>query len=1088
MIEGANRLCAAGSVAVEAPSGPAAAPAFVAAPGTPPRAGRGGASRWRWLPALLGGRPWALLFALSKKVARARRGGDADGGTGYCKAAGAARAAAAFRAWRAEGPRTFDTLYGSDGSLRRDVVTVLWQRIEQLLPAPLDVPGPVAAGAAVARKMPATTPATTTTAEAMPPVPDDGAMTAPELHALAGKLKRAEDMLGTQDGVALRAVRTLREQVRGAQASLGRPLMVAAAARQAEACAQAGAASARHLGMDLSIPGLPLSATVSPRIGATYASGLEVGDDLGINEGRTFEARIGVVGRIKAFFLNLDLGLAGRHARSVGRNYRDRDHLLEAPDSRAYRAARHVAGLEDLADSMAHSRSRWGVPKAFSLQDLDRLRQAACADYDAFAKTAAMLGVVVTRPQAGGALHPLSENHRTAVGAGSPSRTVTTGVKLTAGAGFTADITSVAGGTEAAFESLHAHARAEAGGAKSRTAIRTYVPAWEAFGAQEAERAGEETTRQRLAHLRAAFLPMLRALQRSHAGPAWAEEIDPAVSRAMPNARRALDLPRILDAVTTWRPGEPPVSAVDLNSALDALALELDLYCLSMRGAPHDERAREPARAIEQAWGIAPGQGAYGYMRALAIAAALIGRHARETRQFPLAAYDALTARLAAPALRHDGALMKRATGFEDTLPIETWKIEMALGAGVGMSAPGRPKRESSLGDEVAQRQEGTPISAPGRPKEGPSIGLPPLGAAADIKGSIRGSRVAHFNALKAGDFIDVEVSVGLSARLGLGGAIEPIVEPIAAWAGGQLSDAMGAWAEAGLPAGMAGKLKASIGDALKAVSPSIGAGAHLVVAFNYSKPLATAPGPGDEDHAFRPGAGAAPGFNLEHVRVLARIDGAQNTETVPLTTIMGEHAIRSVLMRLDNCYRKDGDPARGEREARAYLASRPVRRDLPAMFVNLGKDDNAAIRQVRAFVRVALAQLVDADAHAGARRALRACEEDFFNAMRAYAAAAAVTPAPAPGHATDSIQEDSVQVPALATAGQSPTNSQSPTNNRAPSSGDAGIAHPRASSEYATAEQALLALATALTGPAGIYQGKRMEYATTLGRLRTGA
>lgn len=337
-------------------------------------------------------------------------------------------------------------------------------------------------------------------------------------------------------------------------------------------------------------------------------------------------------------------------------------------------------------------------------------------------------------------------------------------------------------------------------------------------------------------------------------------------------------------------------------------------------------------------------------------------------------------------------------------------------------------------------------MPAPGRPKEGPSIGLPPLGADADIRGSIRGSRVAHFNALKAGDFIDVEVSVGLSARLGLGGAIEPIVEPIAAWAGGQLSDAMGALAEAGLPAGMAGKLKASIGDALKAVSPSIGAGAHLVVAFNYSKPLATAPGPGDEDHAFRPGASAAPGFNLEHVRVLARIDGAQNTETVPLTTIMGEHAIRSVLMRLDNCYRKDGDPARGEREARAYLASRPVRRDLPAMFLNLGKDDGAAIRQVRAFVRVALAQLADA----GARRALRACEEDFFNAMRAYATAAAVTPAP--------------------------------------SSGDAGIAHPRASSEYATAEQALLALATALTGPAGIYQGKRMEYATTLARLRTGA
>ncbi|CAM3625179.1 Peptide ABC transporter ATP-binding protein [Bordetella sputigena] len=35
----------------------------------------------------------------------------------------------------------------------------------------------------------------------------------------------------------------------------------------------------------------------------------------------------------------------------------------------------------------------------------------------------------------------------------------------------------------------------------------------------------------------------------------------------------------------------------------------------------------------------------------------------------------------------------------------------------MSMSAPGRPKRESSLGEEVAQRQEGTSFLAPGRPK-----------------------------------------------------------------------------------------------------------------------------------------------------------------------------------------------------------------------------------------------------------------------------------------------------------------------------------------------------------------------------------
>ncbi|MGE4338492.1 MAG: murein hydrolase activator EnvC [Pigmentiphaga sp.] len=39
------------------------------------------------------------------------------------------------------------------------------------------------------------------------------------------------------------------------------------------------------------------------------------------------------------------------------------------------------------------------------------------------------------------------------------------------------------------------------------------------------------------------------------------------------------------------------------------------------------------------------------------------------------------------------------------------------------MSAPGRPKRESSLGEEAAQRLEGSPFVAPGRPKRESSLG-----------------------------------------------------------------------------------------------------------------------------------------------------------------------------------------------------------------------------------------------------------------------------------------------------------------------------------------------------------------------------
>ncbi|MFC4274087.1 hypothetical protein [Achromobacter aloeverae] len=882
-------------------------------------------------------------------------------------------------------------------------------------------------------------------------------MTDRELHALTEKLARAEALLGKQDSVALRAVRVLGEQVLGARASLGRPLLVASASQRVGRYAHAGAASTFRLGADFALPGLPLSASVSPRVGATYSSGVEVGEDLWISESRTVEARLGIIGRIKAFFLRLDLALTGRHARSHGRSYYDPDHLLQAPGSSTYRAERDVGALRDLSRDLSRDpgnnrawgpgrTARWrswlGMPKAFSLHSLDRVRLAAYARHDEFAKTAAMLGIVVAPPQAEDARHPLAESHRTAMGAGSPSSVVTTGLRLSGGA-------MLGGADEAgAPRMLRVHGQLEGGGSKSSTAIRTYVPVWDALDGQEAEQAGEAAIQVRLASLRAACAPMVRALQAYHRGPAAsAASVGPAAAEAAPApgltpiptpaptpaptpppapataTSRLGNVARVLDALSTWKPGDPPVPGADMNHALQALVAEHDLYCQAARHGPADKHARGLARSMERAWGVERSHGAYGYMRALAVTTALAAHHARSTGQPPPAACEALSARLAAPAMQYDSPLMKRATGFRNILPIETWQVEMALGADAGIS-------------------------------------LPLLAVAADVSGRIRSSRVTHFNALKEGDFIDVEVAVGLSGQLDLAAVFKPLM----AWMGDHLGHAMSALAEAGVPAVMMEKLN----GALKAISPSLGAGAHLVLAIRYSRPLAdTAGDEGNQASSDQPRQAA--GFNMEYVRVLARIDGAQNTDTVPLATVMGSNAIRSVLMRLDNCYRKDGDADKAERESRAYLSSKSVRRDLPGIFESLGQDDSAAARQVRAFVREATPHAVDAES----LRALRSCEADFFAAMKAYTVAAAAAAA----------VEGGIAAAAAATAMASADPGTVSVDGALP----VLPAFP-ALPEYMAAERALVALCEALRGPARVYQGKRTAYATDLDRLRGSA
>lgn len=978
MIDAANNLHPGGLVALAPPLDRSADAGgrVAAAPGRLPRARTGAASQRRWLPDVLSARWWTLLFAQPNATARAQ----------------SQPRAAIFESWSDEGPQDFDALYGNNGSLRRDVVTALWQRIEPLLPAPLQMPDDGAASI-----VPEATDR-----------PEDGTMTDLELHGLTEKLKRAEKMLGKRDSVELRAVRTLRDQVLGARGSLGRPRMVARAQALSDHYTHAGAASTFELKTDQGIPKLPFSAMIAPKIGATYSSGVEVADDLWISESRGIEARLGVVGHIKAFFLKLDLGLTGRLGRTKGRSYTDREHLLRAPGSSVYQAERQVTALRDL--ERAVSDSRGGRSRSFSLHSLDALRHKAYADYGEFAKTAAMLGIVLRQPQAEVEHHPLAQSHRTRGAAGTPFKTVSAGVKLQGGATLSAT------GEKSVLSAFGIHGTASVEGSKASTGVRTYVPVWNAFDAREAGRAGKDITQKRLDDLRAAFAPMLKALQNYYAQRidiAPGAPMQPVPTQAAPGAA----LPRVLQAIASWQPGQPPVAAADLAGALHALAGELDLYCHAARLARDDARAGEVARSVEQAWGIEPKEGAYGYLRALAISTALIDKHARDTQTQPLAGYQALIARLAAPAMHHDDVLLRQATGFKDTLLVDSWTMEMALGADAGLA-------------------------------------LPPLRMGADVSGKVRGTRVAHFNVFKTGDFIDVDVRVGMAGSLGIGALIEPVTK----WAGAHLGSAIGSLSQAGLPADFATTLGSLASGAVTSLSPSFGAQAHLVFTLRFSKPLAAPAQVGVVGAAAGTPADSesrAPAFNLEYARVSVRLDAAMNAESRPLGTVMGTSASRTVLSNLDNCYAKFDSREQGDAAARAYLASRAAKRGLPLVFASLGNEDSAAARQVRAFVREALAHADDSTA-----QALRGREAELFEAMRVYAAA-------------------------QTRAADAPAGSALPAGSATSSRSDELNARARALPEYAAAEKALLALIVAMREPADTLLGKRTEYAPALGKLR---
>ncbi|ALM86266.1 hypothetical protein [Bordetella sp. N] len=834
-----------------------------------------------------------------------------------------------FQAWRAEGPRTFEALHDRDGALRGDVVTALWQRIEQLLPAAPEPSQP----------------------------PNDGTLTDLDLHALSEKLTRAEKLLGKQDSAERRAVQALRTQVLGARADLARPLMLATASAQSEQYAQAGTTRTLLLEKDFAIPALPLAAHLSPLVGATYTSGVAVGDDLWITESAGVEARLGIVARIKLFFLKLDLGLIGRHRRTKGRLYFDQNHFLRAPGSSQYRATRHVGLLRGFKRALTPARLR----QPLSLARLDKLRLRADEHYDEFAQAAAMLGVVIHRSRADVAHHPLAATYLTAPAAGLPSKTVTTSVKIQGSATLSA--TGEAG--LAGLVGANAHGTAEI--ATQRMALRTFVPLWDALDCREARRAGSDVTLKRLRHLRAAAPPLALAA----------------------------------------------LSAADLAGTLQALQAELELYCHAARSATRNRHAHACARSIEQAWGVNARAGACGYLRALAITTALLGQQARATGQKLPAAYDDLTRCLTAPPLRHDPVKLKRATGIKDSLLIDTRQHETVVDAQAGLSTPA-------------------------------------WGVGVAASGKVRGSRTRHFNMLKSGDFIDAEASVGLTGSLRVGNVVEPITK----WISDQLGSGVDGLVEAGLPADLGSYLGEGLDELVNGIVPTLKGGAHLVVAMKYSKPLADGGASAADAAAARHDQSATPAFNLEYLRVLLRVEAPMSSMTYPLATLLGKNAIRTVLMRLENCYAKDDDRLRGRRDALAYLQSRSVRRDLPALLANLAREDSAATRQVRAFVRTALAHADDESAADD----LRACEEAFFRVMRVYAKAAASV-----------VQPFAFEVPAGHPVAAGPD-----------------LRDPRlhALPAYAAAEQALLDLIKAMMEPARGYRGKHISYATRLGNV----
>jgi len=967
----------------EQPAQPAGANGFSAAAGSPPRASKASSSRFFKLPSISTSRLWALLFGRPNSETRAQSHQRGEGQAGAGGAAGDARKpdatnAAALTSSSNAQTQTFAALYGDNGSLCRDVVTALMQRLEQRIPGLADMPGDAKAGAA------------------KPDAADrpvDGTMTDPELRGITEKLMRAEAMLGKQDCVESRAVKALLSQVLGARASLGKRHMLDAATEKTSEYARAGSANIFSFKDAKSVP-FPLTTALSPMVGGGYTSAVTVNEDLSVSETRGVEASLGLVGHINAFFAKLDVGLTGKIGRTKGRAYADHQHLVHAEGSRVNKTRIKVPELQDLARIASNGVLR----KSLSLKDLGRLSDEAYGKYDDFAKTAAMLGVIVQQPRADAVHHPLAESYKNKVGAGARFQTDTAGVKLHGSATLGLSPTGL-------MSKVGVHASASVEGSKASTGVRAYVPLWKALDGGAEKQAGNDITQKRLDNLRKAFSPMVQSLQKYHGQ----------------SAQAGTAFPQVLDAIAKWQPGQPSVDATALTHTLQALTTELDLYCHAKRLESSDSRTNEVCRSIEQAWGLKPKEGAYGYLRALAVTAALIDQHARATQTQPVDGYQDLTSRLASPAMPHDGTSLQRATGFKDTQRTHTYQIEAELGADA-------------------------------------SINLSYVGAGVDANAKIKGTRVENFNVLKEGDFIEVQIGLGVSGSVSLA----KLADPLNNWIGKLLADAIGPAADSGVLAALLGALN-SAAKGLESVAFSVDGKAHVVIALRLSKPLAasdSADGAAESatDKASRPAA-----FNLEHVSVMERHALLLNEKVRPLGKVRGKDAIRSVLSNLDGIYAKAGGRAVHDPEALASLNESSMQRDLPAIFESLSKDDSAATRQVHAFVREALKE-VDGEA----AQALQDCESDFFDAMRAYAAAAA----------NQSGNPDTV-----GEAGQEGTSAVS-AGSSMHSDGAASDAGPHALSRYKAAQKALLDLTNALRGPSASRRDRATEYAATLGKV----
>ncbi len=946
-------------------------------------------------------------------------GREAKGAAPASVAAGRSLAAARhalFSTWQARQPLRFDAFYNEDGILRRDVAYALWERIEKLaLRAHLAVPETSTASATT----PAAAPVAATAVAGVQP--DNGGMTIPELRDLIAKLSNAERVLGKQHRAELSALRALREQALGAWAAHSRPDMQAEALEAFYGPMRAGMAQTFRLKADASIPGLPVGVDVSPTVGVTHASGLEVSDDLWIREGRRFEVRLGVAARLKAYFFRLRFGAYGMHSRGRARCYRDAEHMQQAPDSNAYHLTLPRSKWAQLTRAaMAHHGAGFVLPR--SMAGLDSLRDQAFMRYGAFTQAAAMLGVVIGQASPVATRHPLSASHAKSAGTGTPTKTVATGLRLNADASLDAT------GQDGIPSWLMARASADTGVQKQTTGLSTYVPFWVAIRQGKERGVDEATTAARIGRLREALPPLARA-QRLH-GPQASAGV---------RAAGATDIAQVLDTIASWQPGKDQVPASVMNATLERLALELDLYCSAVSAARNDTRVRPLVRSIERAWGIEPegrvrtfwsavkrawgasasttfgtlftplaagfreafgdrtGQGAYGLLRAYATAATMLDQHARETAQEAPVALEALTARLAAPPMIHDGALLKRATGFEDRLNIATWEADIGANARAG----------------VEHRY---------------------LGGSAGVSGRAKASHVEHFNMLRSGNFVELEVGVDLTGNVNLRPLASDFVAMIVELAPG-----------AAAYENLIDTVTARLGDAFDALglNPGLHAGARLLLRLRYSQPLACASASGSSPGMRAEKTQGVLDFNLEHIRVLKCMKWPAHEAITPLAETVGKDGIRYVLTRLDNCYTKDNDLARGDREAREYLALPEVRRDLPDLYMQLGKEDSGARRQVRAFVRAAIAHTTEE----AAARALEVRRDDLFHAMKAYAQAAQ-------GVAAGVARGVMPEMAATADA-------------------------------HAAAEEALLAFTKAMLVPAHGYRDRRTTHATTLSRPR---